>query len=131
MKKSQILVRPMKPEEAPIVVEQIKGNIEDSERINYPLAKVYCAQNGKPVTFALTHPVLVVESLAPAPTAESGEKALAARELLNAMSAIAASQGIGDLLVMFGPQDHALKKMAERRGFEKVKWEVYRRKTNG
>lgn len=127
---NEIFVRPMKKEE----IEQFERwallnselSLLDPAIVAYPTLRVMAAENGRVIGYLPYHDVLMLESFAPDPEATDLERAEACRQFVKTVYSVASSAGVREI-VYFGKDDR-LNRVAERHGFEKIEFPVYRLK---
>lgn len=117
----QLKIRMAEHGEHTQVAEWAKANPTanfDSRIMQYPTLQVLCSYNGKPVSYAPFHRVLVMESLAVSPEASFPERAQSLRDFIKAAELIASANGIKE--IHFQVSDEAVKTIAENHGFETI-----------
>lgn len=124
----QIQIRLAQPEETGQILEWAAPNMESMDKLTYPTLRVLCAENGKPIQYALVHAVAVLETLAPDPKAKAGELALSLKRIVENIGEAASRIGVKEILAMTGPDDGALERLAQRHGWEKLNFSVWRKK---
>jgi len=130
-------VRPAKPNDAESAAEWaavgFERNLFDPDILSYPQTTVFCAETdaGELVSFLPAQLVVMLESVASDPNAGDSMRGRALYFLFKHMQRIANVLHVRELY--FVGTDEKLNVLAERCGFEKLEFPVYRfklRKTN-
>ena len=100
-------------------------NSWDERVLDYPLCAVMAAVNGKVVAYIPTHPVLILDSVAPNPEASAEELQEALLMFLGAAEKCAKMTGMGE--VMFLASDPRVAAGSKRQGFVESGMKVYRK----
>jgi len=124
----KISVRLAQPEETGQILEWASPHIESWEKVNYPTMRILCAENGQPIQYALVHAVAVLETLAPDPKAKPWTLALSLKRIIQDVEEAASRIGIREIIAMTGPDDEKLERLAEKNGWEKLDYTVWRKK---
>jgi len=110
-------------------MSKTKGNLVDPEVFKYPTTNTLVVENGEePELFFPFQAVLVVESLGVKPGLSAMEESKALNKAYIAIESLALNLGVRE--IMFLCNDETLIQFVERRGFEKIKWTVMRRKVH-
>jgi hypothetical protein len=124
----KITVRLASPDESGKIIEWATPHVESWDKASYPTMRILCAENGKPIQYALTHCVAVLESLAPDPQATPEQLALSLKKITQSIEESALRVGIKEIIAMTGPDDEGLENLAERHGWEELPYRVWRKK---
>lgn len=107
------------------------GNAMDPGVLTYPSSDVVvaCTENGQPLVYLPRQRPLMLESLGVRPGASCREVAAGLWSLLQDAVATARREGSGEIL--FAASEPTLPVLAQRYGFEKMQFTVYRARVNG
>lgn len=126
----EVFVRPLQKNEIETFEAWMNANAErsllDKGVFDYPTIRVMAAMNGKVLGYLPYHNVLMLESFSPNPDASDAEKAEACRQFIKTAYNVAWANGIREIYY-FG-NDEQLNRVAERHGFEKIEFPVFRMK---
>jgi hypothetical protein len=102
-------------------------NLVDYNVYSYPTCNTAVVEkDGEPVLMNSVHLVLMQEALAPKPGVSPMDMARALRGLHEALKGLAQKSGVKE--IWFGCKDESTCKFAERHGFERVPFPVFRMK---
>jgi hypothetical protein len=125
-------VRLADAKDVPQFVEWIANtpnNLFDPDIARYKnLRTLAVEQDGKPVLYVPTHPVLMLESLAHSPDLSPKENARAIKAAHDALLDIAKAYGMAE--IVWGCEDQSLINLAVRRGYEVLPYKVLRMKVS-
>lgn len=127
--RSMIMIRDADVKTEPVrewLASNIARNAFDPDVLDYPATSVLAAHNGEVITYTPTQPVLAIESVGVSKTASTQDVATAMVETVRAAAAFAYRAGVREL--MFIGSDELTAKGAEKLGFERINFPVFRLK---
>jgi hypothetical protein len=129
----RIKARQLKKDDIALFNEWLYANRDlntfDPEIFRYESTRILAADDGsEPVMYMPYHLTIVLESLAPNPTASRQQRALAIRELVHEIADTATKLGVGE--IWFAGTDQHLIDFAQDHGFEVMNAKVLKAKTS-
>ena len=122
-----IFVRPSRPDEAQLYFDFAKStpeNLFDPAVASYPSSFTLCAYGKEPILFAPVQQPFFMDALAFCPTSGLLDRAVAMKEVVQALVTQAHIKGIGE--IYFYCKEPSTQAFAEKNGFEKIPFPLYR-----
>jgi N-acetylglutamate synthase-like GNAT family acetyltransferase len=104
------------------------NNLYDEDILQYPATQVLVAHNDKTIMFLPFQQTVMLESLAIDPEASPKDVAVSLYALIDAVRLKCAESGIGELYFLC--KDESTSKFAERHGFTRLEYPIFRMKLN-
>lgn len=128
--KKRIWVRPAKQADAKFFQHYMvstEDNLFDPEVMTYPSTALLVAhKEGEPLVFLPVQQAIVLESIGKKPGITDFEMAVSLKEIISAVVMSASATGKGELYFLC--KEPSTQAFAEKNGFEKLPWPIYRLK---
>lgn len=124
-----VIVKPVEKEDLKQLGEWLNANISknglDPDIFTYPsLEWMKAVKDGEVLAYLPIHAVVAIESLAPNPSCQNGELALAMKQMVTCVAFTAYTKGAREIYFMGSSEE--TNSFAEKHGFEKLETPVYR-----